>query len=63
MRILIANENNGNPNEQYLFHGTKANSAKGIIDSNFDNRYFVDGAWGYGAYFADDPNKSHNYTE
>jgi hypothetical protein len=45
-----------------LFHGTSPAGSIGITQGNFENSYFKNGAWGFGAYFADDPNKSHGYT-
>jgi len=42
-----------------LLHGTSKEGADGIIKSSFDDRFFSDGLYGYGAYFADDPNKSN----
>ncbi|CAF1368230.1 unnamed protein product [Adineta steineri] len=65
MKKLIAKQcSNQNPNEQELFHGTKINGIKGITEDGFDDRYFnKSGLYGHGAYFADDPNKSHGYTE
>jgi len=53
-----------NPNERELFHGTKDDAIRGITDHGFDDRYFsASGRWGHGAYFADDPKKSHSYTQ
>lgn len=53
-----------NSNNKVLFHGCKSKEgAKGIKEFGFDTRYFNDsGLYGKGAYFADDPKKSHNYT-
>jgi hypothetical protein len=55
-------ERTGVVNERNLFHGTSEEGALGIWKNSFDNRYAKDGAWGYGTYFADDPNKSHSYA-
>lgn len=64
MKLQIEKENNNNANERMLFHGTKSEGAKGIEDNGFDDRFFnSSGAWGHGAYFADDVRKSHNYTD
>ncbi|CAF0873800.1 unnamed protein product [Adineta ricciae] len=65
IKKMIAKECQGaNPNEQKLFHGTKVNGMRGILENGFDDRFFSSaGAWGAGAYFADDPRKSHNYTK
>ncbi|CAF3722605.1 unnamed protein product, partial [Rotaria sordida] len=64
IKKMIAKESPGsNPNERKLFHGTKADGTKGIVENGFDDRFFNrTGAWGAGAYFADDPRKSHGYT-
>lgn len=51
--------NNGDANERILFHGTKMEGAEGVLAGNFENSYYAQGRWGRGAYFADDPNKSH----
>ena len=32
------------------------------MHGNFENSYFKNGYWGFGAYFADDPVKSHGYA-
>ncbi|CAF2786717.1 unnamed protein product [Rotaria sp. Silwood2] len=65
MKSLIARECTGsNPNERELFHGTKPNAVQGVTDYGFDDRYFsANGRWGHGAYFADNPQKSHGYTD
>ncbi|CAF3704214.1 unnamed protein product [Rotaria sp. Silwood1] len=65
MKKLIAKQcPNQNPNEQELFHGTKSAGIIGITEDGYDDRYFnAGGLYGHGAYFADDPNKSHGYTE
>ncbi|CAF1495767.1 unnamed protein product [Adineta ricciae] len=65
MKRSIAKECPGNdPRERELFHGTGGDAViQGIIDRGFDDRYFSpSGAWGRGAYFADDPRKSNNYA-
>ncbi|CAF0951177.1 unnamed protein product [Rotaria sp. Silwood1] len=63
MKKIIARECKGNPNERKLYHGTKGDAIHGIVEDGFDDRFFSPtGAWGHGAYFADDPRKSHNYT-
>ncbi|CAF1477667.1 unnamed protein product, partial [Didymodactylos carnosus] len=64
MKKTISKECPGNdPNERELFHGTKADGIDGIFNRGFDDRYYNSGgAWGHGAYFADDPRKSHAYT-
>ncbi|UJR07046.1 hypothetical protein I4U23_011334 [Adineta vaga] len=53
---------NLNPNEQKLFHGTKAEGIYGIAENGFDDRYYTVGMYGRGAYFADNPLKSHDFT-
>ncbi|CAF0927319.1 unnamed protein product [Rotaria sordida] len=65
MKKLIAKQcPNQIPNEQELFHGTKTAGIEGITEDGYDDRYFNKGGlYGHGAYFADDPNKSHGYTE
>ena len=47
-RKQIAKECSGdNPNERKLFHGTRGDGISGILDSGFDDRFFVaTGAWG-----------------
>ncbi|CAF0889255.1 unnamed protein product [Didymodactylos carnosus] len=64
---LIAKQCTGqNPNERELFHGTKGDAIDGILENGFDDRYwgtnYSKGNWGHGAYFADNPVVSHNYT-
>ncbi len=59
---IIKLENNGQLNEKLLIHGTKPDGADGIVSGNFDNRYYSYGAFGYGAYFAEDPNYSNGFT-
>ncbi|CAF3030613.1 unnamed protein product, partial [Rotaria sp. Silwood2] len=52
-----------NPIEQELSHGSKGPGIDGITEDGYDDRYFnTGGLYGHGAYFADDPQKSHNYT-
>jgi DNA polymerase II small subunit/DNA polymerase delta subunit B len=47
-----------------LFHGTKKAGIQGIKEFGFDSRYFNNtGYYGRGAYFADVPEKSDDYTE
>ncbi len=48
IKKMIAKECPGsNPNERKLFHGTKADGSKGILENGFDDRYFNPvGAWG-----------------
>ncbi len=48
MKKIIAKEcPNHNPNEQKLFHGTKGDAIKGIIEDGYDDRFFSPtGAWG-----------------
>ncbi|CAF2546861.1 unnamed protein product [Rotaria sp. Silwood2] len=64
MKKVIAKQCVGfNPNENELFHGTSGDGINGITEDGFDDRFFnINGAWGHGAYFADDARKSHNYT-
>ena len=47
-----------------MFHGTKSKEgADGIKESGFDSRFYVTNCYyGRGAYFAEDPMKSHGYT-
>ena len=56
----------GDENENdMLFHGTRGPGVDGIPSNGFDNRYWAkpgDGYFGHGAYFADDPRKSNDYT-
>ena len=59
---IIKTENNNDFNESHLLHGTSYAGAQGIIDSGFDDRWFANGFFGFGAYFADDPNKSNGYA-
>ncbi|CAF3996940.1 unnamed protein product [Rotaria sordida] len=62
---LIANEcPSKDPNECFLYHGTGIDNAKSIMEKGYDNRYFSTfGLYGRGAYFADNPAKSHDYTK
>ncbi|CAF4739191.1 unnamed protein product, partial [Rotaria magnacalcarata] len=48
MKKLIGRQcKNGDPNEQLLFHGTKAAGIEGIPENGYDDRHFVaTGAWG-----------------
>ncbi len=48
MKKIIAKEcPNHNPNEQKLFHGTKGDAIKGIVEDGYDDRFFSPtGAWG-----------------
>ncbi|CAF4126080.1 unnamed protein product, partial [Rotaria sp. Silwood2] len=64
MKKVISTQCQGfNPHERELFHGTSGDGIKGITEYGFDDRFYnPDGAWGHGAYFADDPRKSHQYT-
>jgi hypothetical protein len=64
MKKLIKKQCTGaDPKEQELFHGTKGDGIDGITEDGFDDRYFnTSGMYGHGAYFADDPQKSHGYT-
>jgi hypothetical protein len=64
MKLLIARQcTAANLNERVPYHGTKDKAIQGITDYGFDDRYFsASGRWGHGAYFADDPRKSHSYT-
>ncbi|CAF3065283.1 unnamed protein product [Rotaria sp. Silwood2] len=58
LKKIIAKQCSGfDPNERELFHGTSGEGIDGIRDNGFDDRYFS-----HGAYFADDPAKSHQYT-
>ncbi|CAF3369854.1 unnamed protein product, partial [Rotaria sp. Silwood2] len=51
------------PNEHKLFHGTRGPGIAGIVEDGFDDRFFdPTGAWGHGAYFADNPAKSYKYS-
>lgn len=51
------------PHEMLLYHGTRGDAVDGIPRFGFDNRFWNElGAFGPGAYFADDPQKSHAYT-
>ncbi|CAF4020786.1 unnamed protein product [Rotaria magnacalcarata] len=61
---LIAKQCKGeNPNERELFHGTKNDGIDGIYKDGFDDQYCKERKWGRGAYFSDNPNVSHRYTE
>ncbi|CAF1532215.1 unnamed protein product, partial [Didymodactylos carnosus] len=63
MKKLISKQCAGNnPNEKELFHGTKDGGIDGIVNDGFDDRFYKQGKWGYGAYFADTPKVSHAYT-
>jgi hypothetical protein len=81
MKCLIAHDcPNNNSNEMKLFHGTKTQNIKSLLENGFDDRYFkIEGDYGnvnhhfywsffiffllgHGAYLADDPSKSHEFT-
>ncbi|CAM4823261.1 unnamed protein product [Rotaria magnacalcarata] len=64
MRKTISKECRDNdPNERELYHGTSGDAVEGIINRGYDDRFFSKaGAWGHGAYFADDPRKSNGYA-
>jgi hypothetical protein len=56
----------GSENEMLLFHGTSGPGVEGIPNNGFDNRYWSKpgaGFFGCGAYFADDPRKSNDYSD
>ena len=41
MKKIIAKQCDGsNPNEQELFHGTKAEGINGVTEDGFDDRFF-----------------------
>lgn len=63
MEKIIAMENGGQSNVRTLYHGTGNIAADSITLGNFDDRYFSSGAFGYGGYFAEDPNYSVSYTK
>ncbi|CAF1054960.1 unnamed protein product [Didymodactylos carnosus] len=75
MKMVIARTCKGhNPNECQLFHGTYGEAIDGILNDGFDDHNFSrQGLYGerevlglklsHGAYFADNPAKSHKYTE
>lgn len=47
-----------------LFHGSSAEGIQGIKEFGFDSRYFNrSGYYGRGAYFADVPEKSDDYSQ
>ena len=48
MKAIIARECTGrNPNERFLFHGTKGEAIKGILEDGFDDRFrSPSGKWG-----------------
>jgi len=66
MKQQIAQENNGDPNERFLWHGTNASDdiIDGICSRGFDNRFWTGGAhvFGYGGYFATDVAKADSYS-
>ncbi|CAF2062912.1 unnamed protein product [Rotaria magnacalcarata] len=64
MKYLIAHEcPNSNSNEMKLFHGTRTRNINSLLENGFDDRYFnIKGNYGHGAYLADDPSKSHEFT-
>ncbi|CAM4976352.1 unnamed protein product, partial [Rotaria socialis] len=64
MKKQISKECRDNdPNERELYHGTSGDAVEGIINRGYDDRHFSNtGAWGHGAYFADDPRKSNGYV-
>jgi hypothetical protein len=53
---MIAINNQENKNELILYHGTSKDGANGIAKYGFENSFFnPSGAWGAGAYFANNP--------
>ena len=38
--------------KEVLFHGTKDEAAKSIVEGGFDDQYSNAGAFGYGIYFS-----------
>ena len=62
-RIVAAS---GNANERVLYHGTKHDAVKCVIDKGFDSRFWSGGngaAFGRAAYFAPIPEMSDNFTD
>ena len=46
-KIIVKECPNHNPNEHKLFHGTKGDAIKGIVEDGYDDRFFSQGgAWG-----------------
>jgi len=60
---LISNRMNGiQPEERFLFHGTKASNIQTIIKHGFDLRYNTRFMYGKGNYFAAMSSMAHLYT-
>ena len=60
----MANENDGDHNEQELWHGTRKTEPEALYKKKkvaFDMRYCDRGLWGQGAYFAEDARYSKTY--
>lgn len=57
-RLKVAQQNQGDPNEAVMWHGTKATPPEQIYGDmwgpGFDMRYGNRGMWGQGSYFAED---------
>jgi len=50
-------------NEKLLLHGTKVKVVVTILSNGVDERYTTRAAFGFGAYFAEDPSKIDQYAE
>lgn len=60
-RADIAEENDGEPNEKMLYHGSPF--IHSIVEKGFDERYsYMGGMFGAGIYFAEHSSKSNQYV-
>ena len=49
-------------NEVYLFHGTKTDNIRGIVESGFSLKYATNGLYGRALYLAESSEKSDQYS-
>lgn len=63
-RKRLGVKNEGNINEQELFHGTRGNDPRQIYEGEdgFDMRFSAQGMWGQANYFAVNASYSHRYA-
>eukprot|EP01051_Picozoa_sp_SAG22_P004568 SAG22_NODE_248_length_13909_cov_141.345112_5_plen_150_part_00 len=56
------NERGGGGDKGSVYHGTDAANVLPICKSGFDDRFWSEGAFGRGAYFAEDPRKPYLFA-
>lgn len=64
LKLQIASENGGHANEKFMWHGTgnEEHVRNGIAYRGFDNRFWTQGVFGFGGYFAENIDKSHYFA-